>query len=127
MRLVGVPLQHGGGSMKDPRSELDELKTLQQEAAERRAQRKRRPRSTREPVPKAQSGKVADRNATEPTAPDPAIEEQAPEWEKNLEDLAAHLEGAATEMERAVREYPALALLAAFTIGIVVGQLFSRR
>ena len=113
--------------MKDPRSELDELKTLQQEAAERRAQRKRRLRSTREPVPKAQSGKVEDRNAAEPTAPDPATGEQAPEWEKSLEDLAADLEGAATEMERAVREYPALALLAAFTIGIVVGQLFSRR
>jgi hypothetical protein len=32
-----------------------------------------------------------------------------------------------TEIEEATREHPALALLAAFTIGIVVGQLSSRR
>ena len=57
----------------------------------------------------------------------PAGEEQAPEWEKAVQDLTTDLERTVNEIEEAARERPALALLAAFTIGIVVGHLLARR
>ena len=46
---------------------------------------------------------------------------------ETLEDLAAHLDSAVTDIEEATREHPALALLAAFSIGVFFGRLFSRR
>ena len=44
-----------------------------------------------------------------------------------LEGLAPQVENIMTELEEAATEHPALALLAAFGIGIFVGQLLSRR
>ena len=42
-------------------------------------------------------------------------------------DLAGQIETIMSELEEAAQEHPSLALLAAFGIGVFVGQLLSRR
>jgi hypothetical protein len=115
-----------GGVMSDSGNEIDELKTLQREAAELKAERAK-PRSTRRSAAGRKSETTEDRGVEAAPAEGPAGEEQVPEWEKAVRDLTTDLERTVNEIEEAARERPALALLAAFTIGIVVGQLFSRR
>jgi len=115
----------------DPKTELEELRALRQEGAEKRARRKRT-RAARKPSPEPPAAAEEERGAAEPGTEEPAAEaqapeEQAPEWMETLEDLATHLDSAVTDIEEATREHPALALLAAFTIGVFLGRLFSRR
>ena len=112
--------------MSNSKSDIDELKTMQREAAELRAERKRS-RSTAKPAAGPKSVTVEDLNSTERPVQDSAAEKQTSEWDKPVQDLAAQIESAAKEIEEAARDRPALALLAAFTIGIVVGHLLSRR
>jgi ElaB/YqjD/DUF883 family membrane-anchored ribosome-binding protein len=46
---------------------------------------------------------------------------------KTLENLNIDFNAFLNDMEHAVRERPVLTLLAAFSVGVVVGQLFSRK
>ena len=112
--------------MTDPKIELEELRALREEGAEKRARRKRA-RQVRKPSPEPTAAAPEEGGAPEPAAEEPTAEGQAPEWMETLEDLAAHLDSAVTDIEEATREHPALALLAAFSIGVFFGRLFSRR
>ena len=95
------------GSMPDTGKAESDVERLQQEAAEIRASRRSR------------------RSA--PATEERRAEAKEPEADQTLRDLAALLEGAAKEVEEAARQYPALALLAAFTAGIAIGHLLARR
>ncbi len=102
--------------MKKPKSELEELKDLQKES--RKLQQKQ------ETSVEAQ----AEAEAIEmPPAGKEDGGEPLAEQGEFLEGLAPQVENIMTELEEAATEHPALALLAAFGIGIFVGQLLSRR
>lgn len=76
---------------------------------------------------KKKSATVEEQEVANPSVEDAGDEALLPEADKAVRDLAVQIESVVKELEEAARERPALALLAAFTIGIVVGQLFSRR
>lgn len=70
---------------------------------------------------------IARTASTKPATNESASVAQANEAEKAIQDLAGQLESAAKTMEETLSERPGLALLAAFSLGVIVGQLFSRR
>ena len=94
----------------------DELKILQREAKELRAQRKRCRSET-------ESSAGEDTELSQ----DSSGERQYPDWGNTIQDIAMHLERVAKEIDETTREQPMLGLMAAFTSGIVVGYLLSRR
>lgn len=112
--------------MSKSRSDLDELKRLQREVAELRGKQEATPSSEG-----TASGPNSRAEDTREVAPLPvhgsAAREQVPDWERILQDLGLDIEGALKDMEEATRERPALALLAALTIGVVIGLALSRR
>jgi len=112
--------------MSNLKSDIDELKTMQRESAEQGAEGKQPP-STAKSASGQNSRTVEDRNTTEPPVQDSAAEEQTSEWDKPVQDLAAQIETAAKEIDEAAREHPAMALLAAVTIGIIVGHILTHR
>ena len=113
--------------MTNSKSDIEELKDLQREATARRAARKK-PRSTIKQEQAQQSEAAETHTATtKSTADDSASEAQSYEAEKTIQDFAGQIESVVKEMEEAANDHPALALLAAFSLGIIVGQLFSRR
>lgn len=73
------------------------------------------------------SGTLEEGDLTKPSTQEATEEASSPETDEGIGDLAAQIESIVRELEEAARERPAVALLAAFTIGIVIGQLFSRR
>jgi tetrahydromethanopterin S-methyltransferase subunit B len=141
--------------MSNSQNETDELKTLQREAAELRAERKgrrskaktgaeeesqasktkgRRSKATSDAAQESQASQTAEeQRVTESSTQELIVEErvpeeeQVPELEQTIQDLVTHLERAAKELQDATVERPALGLLAAFTTGIVVGYLLKRR
>ena len=113
--------------MTKPTGDVEALKRMQSEAAKRRAERKRN-RSTHAPAAEHASGAKDDQNDTEKQAEqEPVDEAQVPESETNVQHYADQLAGALKQFEDTAREHPALVLLAAFTTGVVAGNLFSRR
>jgi ElaB/YqjD/DUF883 family membrane-anchored ribosome-binding protein len=105
------------------KSDIDELKDLQRDSTVRRAARKK-PRATTR-----QAAGAAKTSAATPTSTvdDSASEAQSQEVEKTNQDFAEQIEIVVKELEEAANDRPVLALLAAFSLGIIVGQLFSRR
>jgi ElaB/YqjD/DUF883 family membrane-anchored ribosome-binding protein len=101
--------------MSEAKDEISELMALQREAAEPRS-RPRKPDKKTEP---------AEQGA--PPAGDEPISGAESELKKTMQELSENLEIAVQEIEDAAREQPALTALVAFTLGLVVGQLFSRR
>lgn len=75
--------------MSNSKSDIDELKNMQREASELQAERKK-PRSTAKSAAGQNSRTVEDRNVKEPPVYDSAAEEQTSEWDKPVQDLAAH-------------------------------------
>ena len=113
--------------MTKSKSDLEELNKLQREAAELRAERKRS-RSTAKGAEEKPSESTDDRNtATTPPMQDSVDDAQGAASDKVIEDFADQIESIAKKLEEAAIERPALALLAAFSLGIIVGQIFSRR
>jgi ElaB/YqjD/DUF883 family membrane-anchored ribosome-binding protein len=113
--------------MTNSKHDVEELKSIQSDAAKLRAQRKRR-RSTQVSSAEHPSGIEENQNNTEKQAvQDSAGEAQALESETNVQHFADQLASAVKQFEDTAREHPALALLAAFTTGVVVGNLFSRK
>ena len=104
-------------------NEMDELKSLNQEAAERRTERKR--------------SRTSGRQKTEAESPQEAVSESndlvaeeelsSEETDEAISGIAARIEEFVMELEEAASERPAVPVLAAFTLGIVIGSLFSRR
>ena len=107
--------------MTNSETELDELKALQREAAELRSATRRK-----ESTAELAEGQGSAASADAPAAAAP-LEEATPESTAALEDVNVDLNAILKDMEDAARERPVLALLAAFSLGIVVGQMFSRR
>lgn len=111
--------------MINSHSEINELKTLQVEAGELKDKRKGfRSRKTFEGNGKSETEEHVQ---GQQLPQDEAIEEQSSGTDNAIHDLAAQIEHVLKDMEEAATERPALALLSAFALGIIVGQLFSRR
>jgi ElaB/YqjD/DUF883 family membrane-anchored ribosome-binding protein len=103
--------------MSDATGIMDELSTLKQEVAELNESRKL-------------AAKVEAEESKHKKLADPVAE--ASKAEAGSQEIAEHeivgqLEKYLKEIEEVARERPALALLTAFAIGVVVGQLFSRK
>ncbi len=114
--------------MPKSENEIDQLQALQREAAELRVKR-RQTRHEESSQEDRQSGSIELQEAAERLL-DKAIETgQALEHDADdaVHNLAARIETAAAELEEATRKRPLVALLAAATVGIVIGQLFSRK
>ena len=113
--------------MTHSKRDVEELKRMQSDAAKLRAERKRRP-SAEEPGAEPLSGSEENQNTTEtPAEQESTGEAKVLESETNVQHFADQLASAVKQLEDTTREHPALALLAAFTTGVVVGHLFSRR
>ncbi len=111
--------------MTHSKRDVEELKRMQSDAAKLRAERKRRP-SAEEPGAEHLSGSEENQNITETQAEQESAGE-AKVLESDVQHFADQLASAVKQLEDTTREHPALALLAAFTTGVVVGHLFSRR
>jgi hypothetical protein len=107
--------------------EVEALKRMQRDTAEGKARRQRH-RPAKNPVDGQASDIPEEPNGMETQAAQDAADE-TPDGEKSWQDqhFADQLAHAVKQLEDAAREYPALALLAAFTTGVVVGNLFSKR
>jgi hypothetical protein len=101
--------------MSQAQDEIRELMALQQEAT--------KPRSRSE-APIESSGDREEPDLPAATA-DIAADESRPR--ETIQELSAQLEGAVHEIESAATDHPLLVSLVAFTLGVVVGQVFSRR
>lgn len=114
--------------MTNSKSDIEELKGLQHEATERRTERNRPP-STAKGAEDQQSEMMEDRDVTTKTTAQDSAAAKSPatESKKTIQDLAGQIENLVKEMEEAASERPLLALLAAFSLGVITGQLFSRR
>jgi hypothetical protein len=88
---------------------------------------RRRTRSTGSAASRKKTSAADNQTEAEPPAATTPLEEATPESAATLEDLNVDFNGILKNMEDAARERPVLALLAAFSLGIVVGQMFSRR
>lgn len=95
-------------------SDADDLKTLQREADELRESRK-----------KSTSTGESDAQSQQEHEEEPCEKESS--TESVLLDLADQVEGYLNETEETVQAHPMISLAAAFVLGVVVGQLFSRR
>jgi hypothetical protein len=104
-------------------SEIEELQTIQREAAERRAERDRERLAAQETNSGRPAGEQADSHPT--GAPSGGVTPAGAEYQSS--GLGNQLASVLEELEDAARDHPALALLATFSLGVIVGQLFSRR
>ena len=112
--------------MTNSKSDIEELKNLQREAAELRVERSK-PRIKARPAAAKKSETTQESEAAKPQEQEAAVEEQALETEKAVQDIADQWESVVNKIEDAARKRPVLALLAAFTTGVVVGHILSRR
>lgn len=95
-------------------SDADDLKTLQREAEELRESRGKK--------------KLTVESVSQPLQDhDKEQCEQESSKESVLLELADQIEMYLKETEEAVQDRPVVSLFAAFVLGVVVGQLFSRR
>jgi hypothetical protein len=111
--------------MNDLYNDIDELKTLQREAAELKAKRKRS--RSRRTTATGQQSKTAEDEEAKPSSQDASIEEPGARSEKIISDLAGHIESVVQDMEAVAIERPVLTIMAAFVFGIIVGKLVSSR
>lgn len=108
-------------------TEIEELQKIQREASERRAERDRERLATKEASleqPAEEQAEPGTESRSANTPPGESISGAAERLSPGLGDQLGSLLG---ELEEAARERPAIALLAAFSLGVIVGQLFSRK
>lgn len=112
--------------MSQAQDEISELMALQRESAELRAKaRKARPKTeSAGPAVSPEAGEKPESTESESAAAD---ERGMSDLEKKINEISDDLETAVQEIEEAAKEQPALTALVAFTLGIVVGQMLSRR
>jgi hypothetical protein len=110
-------------------NEIEELQQIQREASERRAERDRERLETSEAKLRQTEQELSETGpGTEtPSASTPAGGDVAAEAEGPIPAFSHQLGSLLEELEEAARERPAVALLAAFSLGVIVGQLFSRK
>ena len=116
-----------GTKMKKPTHEDDELKNLQRDAETLKARRNRRGPTETPPAEQAGGNNEHANGAKEHSVNGPAEEAPVLETETIDPHYADQLAVAVKQLEDTTREHPVLALLAAFTTGVVFGNLFSRR
>jgi hypothetical protein len=112
--------------MSEAQNEISELIALQREAAALRSKPRKadtKKKSAKEDASPAAGGPDGASRST----PDAADESEMSELEKTMRELSDNIENAVGEIEDTAREQPVLTALVAFTLGLVVGQLFSRR
>ena len=105
--------------MTKPKSELDELQDLQKKSQK---MRQKQEVSDAGPPPAEAAEAVELPTAGSGEGGEPLEDQRA-----FVGGLTGQVEDFISELEEAAAERPALALLAAFGIGIFVGQLLSRR
>lgn len=118
----------GQGSAASVEATSKEEGIAQPPQSAKRTARRRARSSGSAATSKKTSAADSQTEAESPAASAP-LEEATPESASTLEDLDLNVDfnGILKDMEDAARERPVLALLAAFSLGIVVGQMFSRR
>ena len=104
-------------------SEIEELQKIQREASARRAERENKRLAARA----ASRGQQAEPCTETPSAGAAPNGNFSAEAEGPTRALTHQLGNLLEELEEAAKERPALALLAAFSLGVIVGQLFSRK
>jgi ElaB/YqjD/DUF883 family membrane-anchored ribosome-binding protein len=112
--------------MINSKNDIDELKSMQREAVELKAdQKKPRPRAKTavRKKPKNEEDHIAEKAPVHGSVG----EDLASELDKSVQEIASLLESAGKKIEETVKERPTLSLLTAFTLGIVVGHFLSRR
>ena len=102
--------------------DIDDLKTLQREAEELRESRRRANANDEK-----ESVRLNDPEDVRGPAQVATDEKETAQTDGGIHDLAEQIEMYMTDLEKAAMERPMLALLAAFSIGIVVGKFFNRR
>jgi ElaB/YqjD/DUF883 family membrane-anchored ribosome-binding protein len=100
--------------MSDAQSEISELLALQREAQALRPEPERAAKAPAEAASPPVDGDADD---------NPVLTE----IQKSMNELSENIENAVHEIETAAKEQPVLTALVAFTLGLVVGQLSSRR
>ena len=130
--------------MANSNSDLEDLKSLQRETAaskdRRKASKDRRkksraatpqpsdePTATARPPAASAAPKVTSTAAGQQPAEDPSPAAEPSEAEELLQEFTGQFGSIVAELEEAARERPAMALLTAFAVGIIAGQLFSRK
>lgn len=108
-------------------NEIEELQKIQREASERRAERDKERLAAREANRRQTAGEQAEPGAETPSANAAPSGNSSAEAEGPTHALSHQLGNLLEELEEAAKERPALALLAAFSLGVIVGQLFSRK
>jgi hypothetical protein len=112
--------------MTQVNDEIEELNNLKRAASERRA-RRTKPESKKKPAAKAASGTADEVGEEPPPVSDDSDESSLPESEEIVNQLANQMETIFSEIDEASGERPALALLSAFAVGILIGHLLSKR
>ena len=108
--------------MNNASATKDELKILQREAAQLEERRKQIRANKVE-----ETGRVLESDSEKIIEHEDIDKEAVSQSEKGFHDIAGHLEMYLKEIEDVAIERPALALLAAFAVGVIVGQLYSRK
>lgn len=107
--------------MTQEKAELEELQALQKKSQKLRENREK-------PAPDvASKPKVGAEKIPAPDADGQDSHDSVSNLKENVTALAGDMESLFYDLEEAATEHPKLALLAAFGIGIFVGQLLSRR
>jgi len=105
--------------MTNQKTEIEELKALQRESQKLRKKREK-------PDPQEATDAEADKEKSPLTGVSQESDSTV-DQDGNTDGLTAQVETIMLELEEAAAEHPGLALLAAFGIGVFVGQLLSRR
>ena len=115
--------------MSKVQDEIAELMALQREAQAPKARREK----TRNKTRAAGRGESAS-DDVEPASDDETVEtsdeadgKSMSDLERSMKELAQNIETAVQGLEESAREQPFLTAMTAFTLGLVVGQLFTRR
>lgn len=113
--------------MSSTSKDNDDLKTLQQEAAELEESRKRNGHVGKVDVEQlsrdlpAEETDQVERAVQDTDKPEDGVDDSA------FHDLTSQLEKYIKEIEETAIERPALTLLTTFALGIIVGHLFTRK
>ena len=110
--------------MTNLKQDIDELKTMEQASPKLRKNKSKHAADAQESSAAATHapGAVPPTVAAAASATDATAEQ-----ENIIEGLTEQLQSLVQDLEEAAVERPALALLAAFGIGVIVGQLLSRK
>lgn len=101
--------------MTHTNDEIEEIKNLKQAASERRSKRAK-PASKKRAATKAAAGNIDDDGQSPQSEP-----------EEFVDKLTDQVETIFGEIAEASRERPALALVSAFAVGILIGHIFTKR